>query len=129
MRLACIKQCAVLRELRSVTPCSATGEAAVRSAEERVVRECHLFGGSCNCPVGDCGVAPALMRRKAADVAALIAQADEAARSGGAGIDVTEQVLRGDGDWMPGMPRPTGPVPAEPAGEFTQEMHTRDRID
>jgi len=23
------------------------------------------------------------------------------------------------------MPRPTGPVPAEPAGEFTQEMHTR----
>jgi hypothetical protein len=53
-----------------------------------------LFGGSCDCPVGDCRIAPA-----------------------------------SDGDWMPGMPRPTGPVPAEPAGAFTQEMHTRDRID
>jgi|ERR1700722_1396814 len=37
MRLACIKQCAVLRELRCIASRAATGEAAVRSAEERVV--------------------------------------------------------------------------------------------
>src|SRR6202012_1173803 len=31
-----------------------------------------------------------------------------------------------DPDWMPGMERPAGPVPAEPAGVFTQDMHTRE---
>lgn len=29
-----------------------------------------------------------------------------------------------DGDYLPGDPRPEGPVPPEPAGTFTQEMHT-----
>ena len=36
MRRACIKQCAVLRELRGIAPGAAAGEAAVRLSEERV---------------------------------------------------------------------------------------------
>lgn len=28
------------------------------------------------------------------------------------------------GDWKPGDPVPTGPVPADPPGEFRQDMHT-----
>lgn len=34
-----------------------------------------------------------------------------------------------DPDWMPGQSQPSGPVASEPAGAFSQEMHTRDRID
>lgn len=30
-----------------------------------------------------------------------------------------------DGDYMPGMPQPTGPAPPEPPGEFSPGMHTR----
>jgi len=29
------------------------------------------------------------------------------------------------GDWLPGDPRPVGPVPPEPPGNFRQDMHTR----
>lgn len=28
-------------------------------------------------------------------------------------------------EWMPGMDRPTGPIPPEPAGAFAADMHTR----
>lgn len=30
-----------------------------------------------------------------------------------------------DGDYLPGDPQPTGPVPPEPPGEFRRDMHTR----
>ena len=30
-----------------------------------------------------------------------------------------------DPDWMPGQSQPSGPVAPEPAGAFSQEMHTR----
>ena len=36
--------------------------------------------------------------------------------------------MASDGDWLPGMTRPTGPALPEPPGKFRQDMHTRRAI-